>query len=369
MKALEYTRQFLEGYVPYKQYWNYEDGCVLKGCMDLYRATGDSLYRDFVVAYCQERVGPFGSIFNFDYREYSTDALNASKALFFALDETGDARFRGAIEQSMERVRNHPRCESGNFFHKERYPRQVWLDGLYMLQPFYAEYETRFGGKAHIGDIVSQFKAVRAHLYVEEKGLYVHGWDESRRQFWCDKESGRSAECWLRAMGWYLMALIDCIERIDEQLYEHRRALMDLFKEAVAGILPYADRESGLFRQVVDKKDLDGNYTETSGTAMTAYAVLKGVRLKVLSAEKALPFGQRAFEGLVKEKLLEKEDGRLTLTDICKVAGLGQGPEGGQPRDGSAAYYLSEPRCADDPKGVGPFMMALAEMLQTGKEA
>ncbi len=368
MKALAYAEKYLQDYVPYKQYWNYEDGCVLKGSIDLYRATGDRRYRDFAVQYCDRAVGPFGSIPNFDYREYSTDSVNCSKALFFALDETGDPRFRGAIGQTMERVRSCPRCQCGNFFHKERYPWQVWLDGLYMLQPFYAEYEMRFGGKREIGDIVSQFKNVRKYLYVPEKGLYVHGWDEKHSQFWCDPETGRSASHWLRAMGWYLMALIDCVEAIDEQLYEHRRALMDLFREAAAGILPYADEKTGMFLQVIDQKDLEGNYTETSGTAMVACAILKGVRLGVLSAEKAQPFGLRAFESLVRDKLCEKEDGTLTLTDICLVAGLGKGPDGGEPRDGSAAYYLREPRCADDAKGAGPFMMALSEYLLAGKE-
>lgn len=368
MKALEYVDRFLEGYEDYKKYWNYEDGCVLVGCIDLYAVTGEKKYRDFVVDYCDRFVGPFGSIVNFDYRQYSTDSINASKALFFALDETGDGRYRAAIEQSMERVRNCPRCKCGNFFHKERYAWQVWLDGLYMLQPFYAAYEMRFGGKAQIGDIVNQFKNVRKNLYIEETGLYVHGWDESRAQFWCDKETGRSANYWLRSMGWYLMALIDCIDLIDEQLYEHRRALIDLFREAVAGILPYADEKSGMFFQVIDRKDLEGNYTETSGTAMVAYAVLKGVRLGVLSEEKAKPFGIRAFEGLLREKLTEKADGSLSLKDICLVAGLGKGPDGGMPRDGSAEYYLSEPKCEDDSKGTGPFMMALSEYLRAGKE-
>ena len=369
MKALAYAERFLKEYTCYKKYWNYEDGCVLKGCMDLYAATGDRKYRDFVINYCDRFVGPDGTIVNFDCRQYSTDSLNASKALFFALDETGDERYRAAIEQSMERVRNSPRCVCGNFFHKERYPYQVWLDGLYMLQPFYAAYEMRFGGKREIGDIVKQFKNVREHLFVREKGLYVHGWDESRAAFWCDRETGRSASFWLRSVGWYLMALADCAGIIDEQLYEHRRALVDLFREAVAGLLPYADEKTGMFYQVIDRKDLEGNYTETSGTAMVAYAVMKGVRLGFLSAEKALPWGKRAFEGILKEKLREKEDGSLTLTDICLVAGLGKGPDGGQARDGSAAYYLSEPKCADDAKGAGPFMMALSEYLRAGKES
>ena len=144
-----FTLEFLKRFQPYKTYWNYEDGCVLKGCIDLYRATGEAVYRDFVLNYLNTFVAEDGSIPNYEMRQYNIDSINCGKALYFGLDETGDERYRKAIEFHMQRLREHPRCECGNFWHKELYPHQIWLDGLYMAQPFYMNYEVRYGGLAH----------------------------------------------------------------------------------------------------------------------------------------------------------------------------------------------------------------------------
>ena len=362
MDIKAYTKAFLAAYKPYKAYWNYEDGCVLKGCIDAYRATGDQDYRDFVLRYLETYVMPDGSIPNYESHKYNIDSINCGKALYFGLDETGDERYRKAIEFHMGRLKTHPRCQCGNFWHKENYPNQIWLDGLYMAQPFYMEYEARFDGMAHVQDIINQFRNVRRYLYDEEKGLNYHAWDEAKIQPWCNKKTGRSPNFWLRSTGWYLMALIDCIGLCPEMLYEHYRALVDLFRESLRGVLPY-QAEDGLFCQVIDHPDAEGNYTETSGSAMIAYALLKGVRLGVLNPEKYLPIGKRVFEALADTKLKANAEGKAELTDICWVAGLGPGEK----RDGSVAYYLSEPRVSDDSKGVGPFMMAWAEYLQAAK--
>ena len=356
---------YLAAYAPYKKYWNYEDGCVLKGCADLYRATGDAVYKDFVMQYMETFVEPDGSIPNYEMRQYNIDSINSGKALFFALSETGDARYRTAIEFHMQRLREHPRCACGNFWHKQLYPNQIWLDGLYMAQPFYMEYEMRYHKMENIGDIAQQFKNVRRWLYDAEKGLNYHAYDEARVQFWADKETGLSQNFWLRSTGWYLMALIDCIELCSEQLYEHYRALVDIFRESMRGLLRWQDEETGLFYQVIDRADVEDNYLETSGSAMAAYALYKGVRLGVLDTEKYLPIADRAFEGLVQHKLVAGEDGKVHLADICLMAGLG--PAGREDRDGSVAYYLREPRAYDDSKGVGPFMMAYSEYLLSRK--
>lgn len=358
MKACHETfvKSFLQNYNDYKKYWNYEDGCVLKGCIDLYQATGDSTYRDFVMKYLESRVMPDGTIPTFDTAKFNIDSINCGKALYFALDETGDERYRKAIDFHMERLQKHPRCECGNFWHKESYPYQIWLDGLYMAQPFYMEWEQRFDKNAHLQDITTQFKNVRKYLYDEEKHLSYHAFDEKKVQPWCNKETGKSPNFWLRSMGWYLMALVDCIGLCNEELYEHVRALIDLYRESIRGILPYADPETGLFYQVIDYPKKPDNYLETSGSAMIIYALLKGVRLGIIDGEKYLPVAMRAFESLEKTKLRE-ENGAWHLGDICSVAGLGPGEK----RDGSVAYYLSEPIVDDDSKGVGPYMMALAE--------
>ena len=174
---------------------------------------------------------------------------------------------------------------------------QIWLDGMYMAQPFYMAYEAKFDGMAHVADITRQFQNVRKYLYNPEKGLNYHAYDEARVQFWADKETGCSKNFWLRSTGWYLMALVDCIALCSEQLYEHYRALVDIFRESMRGVLAYR-AEDGLFYQVIDYPEAEGNYTETSGSAMIAYSLLKGVRIGVLDAEKYLPIALDVFEKL-----------------------------------------------------------------------
>ena len=358
-----FVDQFKARYQDYKDYWNYEDGCVLKGLMDLYRAAGDPADRQYVLDYLAGRVKEDGSIPTFRTDSYNIDAINCGKALFFALDETGDERYRKAADFLHERLATHPRCATGNFWHKQIYPEQIWLDGLYMAQPFRAEYDRRFLSGLEAADIAAQFRNVRKYLYNADKGLYYHACDLAKAQPWANRETGCSANFWLRSMGWYLMALVDCVDLMAEQLYEHRRALMDLFLEAVRGILPYADPETGLFYQVIDRADVKENYLETSGSAMVAYALMKGVRLGLLDPERYLAPGLKAFSSLVDRKLALGEDGQWHLNDICLVAGLGPGEK----RDGSVAYYLSEKVGPDDAKGVGPFMMAWGEYLRVGK--
>lgn len=353
-------KEYLAKYTPYKTYWNYEDGCVLKAAADLYRATGDADFRAFVLDYVSAWVEEDGSIPKYEMRQYNSDSINAGKALFFALDETGEARYRQAIEFHMQRLREHPRCACGSFWHKQLYPNQIWLDGLYMVEPFYMAYEMRFGGMEKTADIVRQFTNVRRMLWNGDKGLNYHACDESKTMFWADRETGCSANFWLRSTGWYLMALADTIGLCREELYEHYRALVDIFRESLRGVLQY-QAEDGLFYQVIDHPEAAGNYTETSGSAMVAYALLKGVRLGILDPEKYLPIGKRVFEAIVNTKLRAEADGVTRLTDICWVAGLG--PEKNPNRDGSVAYYLSEPRKSDDAKGVGPFIMAFSEYL------
>ena len=358
--AMEFSLQYLNRYTPYKKYWNYEDGCVLKGCADLYTVTGNSFYRDYVISYLENVVSADGQITNYPSDKHNIDSINCGKALFFALDETGDQRYRTALDFLVDQLSHHPRCACGNFWHKEIYPEQIWLDGLYMAQPFRAEYDTRYGGKKDMRDIVNQFRNVRKYLYDDDKGLYYHACDLARQQPWANKETGKSPNFWLRSMGWYLMALADCLDKMDQQLYEHYRALEDLFIEAVHGILKYQDRKTGLWYQVIDRADVEGNYLETSGSSMVVYALLKGVRLGILDAEKYLSIGRKAFEALTEQKLRQDENGVWHLHDICQVAGLGPGEK----RDGSVAYYLSEPIVADDAKGVGPYFMALAEYIR-----
>jgi unsaturated rhamnogalacturonyl hydrolase len=363
MKFEKYVTSYLKNYKNAKINWNYEDGCVLMGSVMLYEATGNNFYKDFIVNYMKDFINEDGSINHFEKEQYNIDSIHTGKALFFLFNETKEEKYRKAIDTIMDQLKTHPRTKSNNFWHKNIYPNQIWLDGLYMAQPFYMAYETNFNNKENYRDIINQFENTRKYLYNADKQLYYHGYDEARVQPWADKETGLSKNFWLRAMGWYLMALVDTMDEMSEEIFEQYKTLEELFKEGITGILQYQDKESKLFYQLIDRKDVSNNYLETSGSAMVAYAILKGCRMGALQKEKYQHIGEEIVISLVDNKLILVDD-ELKLSDMCSVAGLGPGDT----RDGSVEYYLSEPIVCDDHKGTGAFMMAYAQMILLKEE-
>ena len=339
--------------------WNYIDGCMILALLEIYQTTGEEKYYEFANAFIDHRVREDGSISGYSVDEYNLDNVNAGKTLFALYDINGKEKYRRAIDLIYSQVQTQPRTAEGNFWHKKIYPNQVWLDGMYMAQPFYMEYETRFNGKKNYEDIFGQFHNVIEHMLDPETGLYYHGYDASRTVFWCDKETGLSQNFWLRALGWYSMALLDTLDKCEvcrecEKEYEY---LKQSFDYLTYSILKLQD-ESGLWYQLPALGGKEPNYLETSGSAIMAYSLLKGVRLGFLP-ENYRVYGLKAFRGICNAYLKEK-NGQLSLGGICLVAGLG--PADNPRRDGSFAYYVSEPVVEDDAKGVGPLLLAYTEM-------
>lgn len=297
-------------------------------------------------------------IYTFDANEHNLDNINQGKNLFSLVDLTGEQRYRDAINTIRAQLDTQPRTKDGNFWHKAIYPWQVWLDGTYMAQPFYMEYETRYNGMKGCQDSYKQFMNIKKYMRDPKTGLYYHGYDESRQMYWADPVTGCSANFWLRAMGWFLVAMVDVLERMDEQMYYEYRAIMAMFKEAVEAMIQFQDAETGMFWQVIDKAGVPGNYLETSGSSLFAYAVLKGVRLGYLP-KRFRAYGEKAFYGTCDKYLGVNDKGELQLSGICLVAGLG----GATRRDGSLEYYFSEPVVENDAKGVAPLLLAYTEMI------
>lgn len=337
--------------------WNYIDGCMILAVLETYKTTGNEKYLKFADSFVDYRVEQDGKIKGYDPEELNIDNVNAGKTLFELYDFTGREKYRKAIEQIYAQLQIQPRTKEGNFWHKKIYPEQVWLDGLYMGQPFYMEYETKFNRKKNYGDIFSQFFNVVEKMRDSRTGLYYHAYDSSRAMFWCDKETGLSKHFWLRALGWYSMALLDTLDKCepgDEYRPDYDR-LKQIFVDLVDSMLQFQD-ESGMWYQVVDMGQREENYLETSGSAIMAYSILKGVRLGFLP-EKYREYGRKAFSGIC-DTYLNTQEGNMSLGGICLVAGLG-GPDH---RDGSFSYYMSEPVVEDDAKGVGPFLLAYSEL-------
>lgn len=341
-----------------KATWDYIDGCMIKAVLEMYAITKDEKYFTFADNYVDYRVREDGTIDGYSVEELNIDNINAGKTLFELYDLTGKEKYRKAIDLVYSQIENMPRTAEGSFWHKNIYPNQVWLDGLYMCQPFYMEYETRFNDCKKYDDIYLQFENVVKNMKDERSGLYFHAYDHSREMFWCDKVTGLSNNFWLRALGWYSMALLDTLDKADESKNPEKYAfLKKTFVELMDAMLAYQD-ESGMWYQVPNVGGMDRNYLETSGSSIMAYAILKGVRLGYLSEEYAKA-GEKAFRGVC-DRYLKTEDGVLSLDGICLVAGLG----GGNRRPGTFDYYMSEPVVKDDAKGVGPFLLAYTEMLR-----
>ena len=359
------VRPFIASYLaqwqPYRPFWNYEDGCIYKGCLDLAAASGEPHFAQFVQRAVSERVAADGAITGFDPNEFNIDNVNAGKVLFPLYATSGDERFRLAIERQESQLDHHPRTRSGNFWHKKIYPNQVWLDGLYMAQPFRCAYAALAGQTEIFNDVTSQFAHVQRTMQDAATGLYYHGWDESRAERWSNANTGCSPCFWGRAMGWFMMALVDCLEISTDAarapppaVYQTTTRLLTHMLRNASDALLRVRSSRGLWFQVLDQAMRASNYEEASASLMISYALMKGARLGVLPDSMGKQ-GLESLQACVNIFLNERE-----LSGICSVAGLGNVPY----RDGSYQYYLSEPVVANDPKGVGALLMALAEGLR-----
>lgn len=346
-----------------KYYWsqerqtvNYPDGCVMTGIQKLYQVSGKKEYLDDILRFGQEYIAEDGTISGFRETEHNLDQIRCGTIALFLYRQTGMAKYWKAAKCLKENLDTFPRTEMGNFWHKEIYPYQVWLDGLYMAMPFYLEYSSMFGETDAFNDAVMQFQNVRTYLFDQKKQLYKHAYDEKKVQPWADPENGRSPSFWGRAVGWYLMALVDSYQWLKQNNQTDSRMLAELLREAAEGLMRYQS-SSGLFYQVLDQPDEIGNYLETSASAMISYALMKGSRLSMLPEEFALR-GEQIFKAILNFKLIRRQ-GELHLMDTCASAGLGPGMR----RNGSAAYYFSERIEEDNAHGTAACIMAYSEIL------
>ena len=343
--------------------WNYIDGCMMTSLYTIYKLTKDRKYLEFIDKFVDYYVFDDGTIRGYDMSTYNVDNINEGRVLFDLYKETGKYKYKKAINLLYSQLQSQPRTETGNFWHKKIYPNQVWLDGLYMAQVFYTRYETTFNSGRNYADIVRQFKNVWNNMYDQEKKLYYHGWDVSKKAFWADPETGLSKSFWLRSVGWYTVGLVDAISYFNLSKPDLKAELITIFRKTIEGLEQYIDPEKHMLWQVVDQKGREGNYVETSGSAMIAYAMMKGARLGFVDRRFAA-VGEKIFNGICREYLTET-DGELNLGGICLMAGLG--PEDKPNRDGTYEYYISEPVVENDAKGTGPFVMAYTEIKMLRK--
>jgi unsaturated rhamnogalacturonyl hydrolase len=337
-------------------HWNYELGTLLEGMDAVWYASANGEYFRYIKRSVDQFVGADGSISTYDASENSLDNILLGRQLLLLYGVTQDKRYYKAAVALRQQLAQQPKNASGGFWHKKIYPNQMWLDGLYMAEPFYAEYAAEFQEPQDFAEITRQFALIDQHARDARTGLLYHGWEETKQQPWANRETGASPTFWARGVGWYLMALVDTLPRYPEN-DPGRAELLAILQRTAAAVARYQDSESGLWYQVLDKPGAQGNYFESSAACMFTYALAKGARLGYLPRAYEQN-AERGWRGIQTHFVQTAADGSVTLTGTVKAIGLG----GAEHRDGSYAYYVSSPVVNNDPKGVGAFLLAASEM-------
>jgi unsaturated rhamnogalacturonyl hydrolase len=336
--------------------WEYTYGLVLKAVLQVWTATGDPRYFQYVKDYYDHFIDNHGNILTYHPDDYNIDRINPGKPLFLLYEKTGDERYKKAIQLLRMQLKTHPRTSDGGFWHKKIYPHQMWLDGLYMAAPFLAEYAKTFNEPQTFDDAANQVLLMEKHAREEKTGLLYHGWDESRRQRWADPETGLSSHFWGRSMGWYAMAVVDVLDFLPEN-HPRRQDIVAVFNRLATAVTNVQDKETGLWYQILDQGARKGNYLESSASCMFVYALAKGVRKGTLHPA-FMNIARKGYQGILDRFIETDKNGLVSILQACAVAGLGGNPY----RDGSYGYYIHEKIRNNDPKAIGPFILASLEM-------
>ncbi|MDO3694331.1 glycoside hydrolase family 88 protein [Wenyingzhuangia sp. chi5] len=335
--------------------WDYVHGLVLTSIEKLYEKTKDEKYYDYVKGYADATIEEDGTVPTYKFEKYNIDMVVAGNILFKLYDRTKEEKYLKVLQLIRKQLAEQPRTPQGGFWHKKIYPNQMWLDGLYMGEPFYAHYTTKFENGENLNDVAKQFQLIQEHARDENTGLLYHGWDASKKMDWADKKTGTSPNFWSRSLGWYAMALVDVLDYFPKD-HPKQKELVGYLNQLAEALVKQQDA-SGLWYQVTDMGDKEGNYLEASGTAMFAYSLAKGVNKGYLP-EKYKEVALKAFDGMTRDLVKVTDDGEVVITQACAVAGLGGNPY----RDGSFEYYVNERKKDNDPKATGPFILAALEL-------
>jgi unsaturated rhamnogalacturonyl hydrolase len=335
--------------------WDYVHGLVLTSFEKLYKKTNNKKYYDYIKGYADATIDANGTIPSYKFSNYNIDMVEAGNILFNLYETTKEEKYLKAMQLLRKQLSEHPRTTQGGFWHKKVYPNQMWLDGLFMGQPFYVHYTTKFENGKQLDDVAKQFELIQEHALDSKTGLLYHGWDESKQMAWANKETGTSPNFWSRSLGWYAMALVDVLDYFPEN-HPKQKGLVSYLNSLADALVKQQDA-SGLWYQVTDKGNVGGNYLEASGTAMFAYALAKGVNNGYLP-QKYKDVANKAFDGMIRDLVKVSKDGEVIITQACAVAGLGGNPY----RDGSFEYYVNEKKKDNDPKATGPFILAALEL-------
>lgn len=335
--------------------WDYKIGMILTAYEKLYIKTANPKYFKYIKDYADALIDDSGSFQNFNPQDHNIDFINGGKILFGLFDRTKENKYLIALKTLRKQFDDHPRTTSGGFWHKKIYPNQMWLDGLYMGEPFYARYTAEYEEGEKFNDVAHQFELLRNHTFDKKTGLFFHAWDESKKMPWSNQVTGTAPNIWLRALGWYGMALVDVLDYFPKD-HPKQKVLVGYLNEFADGVTKYQDT-SGLWYQVPNLQTRKGNYLEASGSAMLVYAIAKGVNNGYLQPN-LKKVASKGFNGLISKLIKVDPNGEIHITQVCASAGLGGNPY----RNGSFEYYISEKIKVDNSHGLGAFLLAAIEL-------
>ncbi|RED46763.1 unsaturated rhamnogalacturonyl hydrolase [Winogradskyella eximia] len=342
-----------------KPKWSYTPGLVLQAMSKVYEQINNQKIYDYIYEYPDKMIEKNGTIKTYKMSNYNLDMIKAGDIMYYVYNKTQEPRFKKVIDTLHKQLEGQPTTSEGGFWHKKIYPYQMWLDGLYMAEPFHAKYAKDYMSPVEANKvydkIVLQFDLIEKYSRDSETGLYYHGWDESREQKWANKETGLSENFWSRGMGWYGMALVDVLDYLPEN-HQGRARIIKYLNQYAEAIVKYQDK-SGTWFQVLNLPEREGNYLEATGTSMFTYTLAKGVNKGYLP-NTYLENANKAFQGSLDLFITVEDNGVVNLNKCCGVAGLGGDPY----RDGTFEYYIGEIIRSNDPKGTGPFIMAALEL-------
>ncbi|WP_346860702.1 glycoside hydrolase family 88 protein [uncultured Draconibacterium sp.] len=316
----------------------------------------DPKYSAYLKTFIDMLVDENGHIERYEMDKYNIDLIRPATTLFTLAQKTGEEKYKKAIPQFVTQMESHPKTQNGCYWHKLRYPSQVWLDGVYMGLPFLAEYAKEYAQPQCFDVVTHEIITVYDVTLDAKTGLLYHAWDESKEQKWSNKETGQSPHFWSRAMGWYVMAIVDVLDFLPED-HPERGELISILKKTLDALIQVRDPKTGVWYQVLDRGGEDRNYPEGSGTAMYIYAMAKGAKMGYID-NSYLELANSAFDDMLKTFIITDDDGMPGMVNICGSCGLGGNPY----RDGSYDYYVTEKIVKNDTKGVGPFILAAIEL-------
>jgi unsaturated rhamnogalacturonyl hydrolase len=316
----------------------------------------ESKYSEYMEDWVNYFVRDDGSVIDYSIQEYNLDRIYPGRNVMTVYRRDPQQKYKTALDNFIEQLKTHPKTKSGGYWHKQIYPWQMWLDGIYMGSSFMVQYAKQFNSPEWFDVAVRNTKLIYEKTLDPATGLLMHAWDESRQQKWCDPETGKSHYPWSRAIGWYTMAIVDILDYLPAD-HPGREDMISILRNTCDALMKVRDPEKGLWYQVLNMGGREGNYIEGSGSAMYTYVFAKGAKLGYLD-KKYLDIANDSFDAILKELITIDEKGIITMHNICGGCGLGGNPY----RDGSYEYYIGEKRVDNDTKGVGAFIIAAIEL-------